>query len=284
MTDLVDLIAEVAVQVLHVVLLHLQQGSHLGIVIRISLLRVEGDDITLLRTVEELALLLVLDISGHDHGSLVGKTALLSVTLFVELTQLTCQCVVAAEGLCLLELATLRGVHLHLVVNELVVNLDIIIRDLVLVRQLSLHLRSHGNVEYELQITFLLEILRFLLLLIRQRLTQHLDLVLLDIAIKLLADQAVHFLHLHGGAILTLDHSHRHLTWTETRNLGLLTIVFQCLLNLLLIVGGLDDHSHNAIDFIRAIKCNFHLSLYLIILYVQILGCKSTIINQELRI
>ena len=264
MADLVDLITEVAVQVFHLLLVHFQQGSHLGVVVRIGLLGVEGNHVTLLCSVEEFALLVLLDIGGHNHCSLVAEAVFLRVTLLVEFAQGTCQRIVAAEGLGILEFTSLRSVHLHLVVDEFVVYLDIIIGQLVLVCQFGLHLRSDGNVEHELQVTFLLEVLGLLLLLVRQGLAQHLYLVLLDIAIEFLTNQAVHLVHLRGGTILTLNHSHGHLTRTEPRHLGLLTIVFQCLLNLLLIVCGLDDHSHDAIDFIRAIKCNFHLSLYLI--------------------
>ena len=55
--DFGHLEAEVALQILHLLLLHLQQCSNLSIVVGISLLQVEGDDVAGLGTLELLLLL-----------------------------------------------------------------------------------------------------------------------------------------------------------------------------------------------------------------------------------
>ena len=254
MTDLGDLIAEVSSQVLHVVLLYLQQGCHLSIVVGIGLLGVEGDDITRLGTVEELLLVLSLDIGRHDHTTLSGDTAFLGVTVLVELTQVTSEGIVTAEDVGLHELTCLRGVHLYLIVDQLVLHLDGVVVDLVLGAELSLELRGNGDIEHESQIGVLLEVLGHLLLLVGKGLAQHLDIVLLDVFVQLLTEELVHFLYLNGCSILLLNHTHRNHTWTETRHLCLLTIILQGLLYRFLVVCRLNGHRQQTIDLIGAIK------------------------------
>ena len=107
MTDLSDLIAEVGCQVLHLLLVNLQQGSHLGIILRIGLLRIEGNDVTGLGVVEELTLILILDIGRHHHTTLGRDTTLLRITLSVKLTQVTSDSVIATEHVGLHELTSL---------------------------------------------------------------------------------------------------------------------------------------------------------------------------------
>ena len=162
--DFRHLVAEVAVQVLHLLLVNLQQGGNLSIVVGIGLLGVEGDNVAGLATVEELALLLVLDIGRHDHTAVGSDAALQGVALLVQLAQVAGQRVVAAEDLTLDELAGLRGVHRHLVVDELVVHLDGIVVHLVATAQLSLELGSNSDVEHKGEGAVLLQVLRLLLL------------------------------------------------------------------------------------------------------------------------
>ena len=107
MTDLSNLVAEVCGQIFHLILLYLQKSCHLGIVVRISLLGVEGDDVTGFSTVEEFLLVFGLDIGRHHHTTLGCDTTFLGVTLFVELTQITGDGVITAEHLSLHELTSL---------------------------------------------------------------------------------------------------------------------------------------------------------------------------------
>ena len=275
-TDLSNLEAEVSIQILNLLLLNLQQGSNLSIVIGVSLLGVESDDVASLSTVEQLLLVVGLDVSRHNHGSLGSDTTFLGVTVLVKLAHVTSQCIVTAEYLSLNELTSLRCIHLYLIVEHLIINLDGVIVNLISASQLSLELRSYGNIEHECQIISVLKVLGYLLLLVWEGLTQHLDLVLTNILIQLLAQQLVNLVNLYCCAILLLNHSHGNHTWTESRNLCFLTIIFQLLLYCILIICLLNGHSQQTIDLVGALKRNFHLLMYLFIIYIQILGCKST--------
>ena len=151
-----------------------------------------------------------------------------------------------------------RCIHLHLLVDDLIVNGDIVEVDLVLVGQLDLELRSHGNVEYKSIGCFTLNI-HSLLLVAGHGFAEHLDLVLVYILVDLLAQELVDHVHLHGGTILALDHAHGHHSLTETRHLSLLAVVFQCLLDILLIISLLYSQRHQSIHFVWILKCYFHL-------------------------
>ena len=60
--DLCNLIAEVSSKILSLLTLNLKKSSNLAIVLWISLLWVESDDITWLATIEKLLLILNLDV------------------------------------------------------------------------------------------------------------------------------------------------------------------------------------------------------------------------------
>ena len=61
-------------------------------------------------------------------------------------------------------------------------------------------------------------------------LTKHIDLILFDVLIKLLAYETVDNVNLYLSANLTLDQTEWCLTWTETWYISLLTIVLKLLL------------------------------------------------------
>ena len=144
--------------------------------------------------------------------------------------------------------------------------------------ELSLEVGSHGNVEHESERAVAGQVLRLLLLLVGQRLAQHLNLILTHILIELLAQQTVHFVHLYGCAILLLNQTHRHHAGTEAGHLSLLAIIFQLFLHLLLIVGGLNGDGHQAVHLVVTFKLNIHFYLRFNYLRFTILflGCKIT--------
>ena len=179
--DLGNLESEVTLVVFHLFLLNLQQARYLDIALRIGLAGIPSDDVTQLTAVKQLLLVVHLHILRHQHG--VGN---LNAT--VHLAQVTLQHVTLL-GIKLLNLLILTGtalIHLHLLVDELVVNGDVIERNLVLTAQLSLKLRGYGNVELKCQGLVALEVEGFLLL-AGEGLTQHLNLVLTNIFVQLLA-------------------------------------------------------------------------------------------------
>ena len=155
------------------------------------------------------------------------------------------------------------GIHIHLLVYQFVVHLDGIVVNLIVAAQLNLKFGSHGNVEDERIGSILLHIHR-LLLLRRQGIAQHLNLILLNILVDLLAYELVNLIHFHAGSHLTLNQAHWYLTCTETWHIGLLTIILQCLLDIFLEVCLLYRDGHQAIHFVGILECYFHLVLYLI--------------------
>ena len=253
--DLCDLIGEVALVVLHVLFLDLQQGRHLHVALRICLAGIPGDDVAQLSAIEEFLLVVHLHILGHQHCVGNGDATLFHITLLVQLTQVALQHVTLlwVKLLSLLVLSCTLLVHLHLLVDEFIVNSDVIVVDLILTTQRSLELRSHSDVELESQRIVALEV-QCLLLVTWQGLTQHLDVVLTNILIEFLTQHLVHHVHLHGCPILALDQTHWRHAGAEARNVSTLTIVFQGLLDLSLIVVFLQSNGHQTINLVRSLK------------------------------
>ena len=279
--NLSDLESEVASVLTNLLLINLHHGSNLYVALRISLAGIPCDDITQLTTVEELLLVVNLDVLRHQHS-----VSNLNTTLNAYLAQVTLQHVALfrVESLYLLVVTGTALIHLNLLVNELVVNGNVIERHLVLATQLGLELRSHSDIELEFQRLVALEI-QLSLLVAGERLAQHMDFVILDIAIELLAQHLVYHVNLDAGTKLTLNHAHRSLTRTKSGNLCTLAVIFQSLLDFWLIVSRLQCDSHQTIHLIRSFKLNIHLLLYLInYIYVFRKLAAKVVINYELCI
>ena len=116
-------------------------------------------------------------------------------------------------------------IHIYLLVDELVVYRDVVVVHLVLAANLGLEGGSYGNVELKLQGTVALEV-QLCLLVAGQRLAKHLNLVLTNISVQLLAQHLVHHVHLDLSAELALYHAHRSHAGTETGDVSTLAIVF----------------------------------------------------------
>ena len=268
--------------VLHVVLLNLHQARHLNVALGISLAGIPGNDVTQFGTVKQFLLVFHLDILRHQHcvSNLNGT---------IHLAQVTLQhiALLSVIGLHLLILAGTVLIHLHLLVDKLVIHLDVIVVHLVLTAQLSLELRGYGDIELEGQRVCILQILG-LLSGIGQRLTQHLYLILADVLIQLLAQHLVHHVHLDSSTILALNHAHRGLTGTESRNVSTLTIVFQSLVYLSLVVVFLQRDGHQTIHLVRSFKCNIHLAfipyLYYYMRFYLTYGCSVQLCNERAKV
>ena len=266
-----NLIAEVSRQAGHLFLLHLEQRSHFNVAIGVSLLRVEGDDVAQLAALKELLLVVRLDVVGHKHRALDGNATLLGVALLVKLAQVALQHVVCLVFLHLVIVAGARREHVNLAVDYVVVNGDSVVVYGVLVGQRGVHLGSNGYVKLERVGSVLLQVDR-LLRLVGQRLAEHLDVVVLHIFIYFLAEELVDFVHLHGRAILLLNHPHRHHAHAEARHVGLLAVVLQCLLDIVLIVSLFYGQGDKSVHLVRIFKCNFHLSFFM--LFLMIIKCE----------
>ena len=268
--------AEVTLVVLHFVFLDLQQRRHLSVVVGIGLPGVEGDDVAHLGTLKELLLIVHLNIIGHQHGTSHLKTAFLSVALLVELAQVTLEKIALLIAVSLLVFACTRCEHVDLLVDQLVVNSYIIVHNLILSVELHLEFGGHGNIEHEGIRSGLLQILRFLLL-GSHGLTEHLNLVILDILVDLLTHKFVDGIHLNRCAKLPLNQSHRNHSGTEAGVVGFLAIVLQCLLDIVLVVSLFDSEGQQTIHLVGILKRNLHLLVYYFILLCYCLSAPQSL-------
>ena len=141
-------------------------------------------------------------------------------------------------------LAEAVGVRLDLLVDHLVGCLDDVLRDLVLAVQLGIELRSYSDIEGEGVGVLVVEI-HVTLLCIRQRITQDLQFVVLDVLVQAFAHFLVQYVCQDALAVHFLYQTRRHHTRTEARHLGFVAHLFELLCNLFLIVCRLDHDRHH---------------------------------------
>ena len=125
--------------------------------------------------------------------------------------------------------------------------------NLIISVDFNIDFRSYGNVEYEFERTVLLQILLHLSF-IGQRITKHGYLVVNDVAIELITQNLVDYVHFYLHAKLALNHANRSLSLAESRNVGLLAVVLQGLIYLTLIVILFDGDFQYTIDFVWIFK------------------------------
>ena len=250
--NLRNLIAEITLVLVLLLTVHFQQSSNLSAAI-VSFVRIEGDDVTGLGTLEELLLVIVLQILGHDGSALNSQATLLGVAVLIELAQVTLQHVALLIGLAVGVLAEAALEHLHLTVDERVVDSDVVVVDGVLGVERDVELGSHGDVKHKGVGSRLLQVLR-LLLLRGERLAQHVHLVVGKIFVNLVTDDLVDDVHLHCAAKLATDEAHGHHAGTEARHVGTLAVVLQFLFYVILVVILLDSNGQQTIDLIGILK------------------------------
>ena len=266
--DFCNLEAELWLQVLNSFTLNLQEWRNLSIVLWISLLRVECDYITELSIVEEILLLVNLDVARHQDRTLYSDTTFLGIAIFIKLTQVTLQKVILLVLLSLLIATCTLSVHINLLIENLIINCDVIIINLVATIESYLELWSNSDIKHKCERSTILQV-SWLLLLWWERLTEHLDIVVLYILVNLLTNELVDSFHFYRWTELTLNHTHRSLTRTETWNISLLTIIFQCLLDIILVIFLFDNEGQKTINLVRIFKWNFHLDIcYFIIVNI----------------
>ena len=229
----------------NLVLLDFQKCRDFYVVVGISSHRVESDDIAQLGTVKEFFLVFYFDVLRHQRSTLNGNAAFERIVVLVQLTEVALQHITLfrIESIHLVVVAGTALEHLDLLVNQLVVNGNLIVVNLVLAVQFNLELRCDGNVELELIRSFLFQI-NTLLGLRGHRLAQHLDFVVGYVFLEILTQDSVDDIHLYLHAVLPLDQAHRHLSRTETGNIGTLAIILERLLDLILVISFLNSDGH----------------------------------------
>ena len=156
--DFCNLVAELRLQVLDSITLNLQKLRNLCIVVWISLLRVESDDIAYLSVIEEVFLLLYLDITWHHNSTLNGDTTFLGVTILIEFTQITLQHIVSLIRLCLLIASSTRCIHINLLVKNLIIYSNVVVINLVTARKCNLEFWCYCDIKHKCVRTILLNV------------------------------------------------------------------------------------------------------------------------------
>ena len=240
----------------NLVFLYLQERCHFRIILWISLARIECNDVAELCALEEFLLVFHLNILWHHHRSLYGYTAFECVSVCVELAEVALQhiallCVIAIYGLVV---ACTACEHIHLLVDELVVNLNFVVVNSIFICQLGLELGSHSDVKLEhVRCLTVFYIHRFLCL-VRHRLSEHLNLIVYDVFLEVFSDDFVDCIHLHRCTNLAFNHFHRSLSRTESRNVCLLAIILECLLYFFFVICLFNSQSHQTVDFVGIFK------------------------------
>ena len=87
-----------------------------------------------------------------------------------------------------------------------------------------------------------------------ERIAEHLDLVVSDVAGQLLIEETLHYLSLDSRTKLALDHAHGSLSHAEAGNIGLLTIILELLVYLFLIICLFKRNGQQSTYFFRGFK------------------------------
>ena len=146
-----------------------------------------------------------------------------------------------------------RGVHVYLPIDDLVIYLDVVIVQSVLVAEGNVYLGSHGDIKFHGIWRRLLHVDR-LLAVGGHGLTQELYVVFCQVIIDFSAYQIVDGIHLHGSSVLTLYHADGSLARAEAWYAGPLAIIFQCLLDICLVIFFLHGDGQQAIHLVLDVK------------------------------
>ncbi|EJX02968.1 hypothetical protein EVA_08924 [gut metagenome] len=244
--DFVNLEREVTVVTCNLFLLDLQKRCNFCVAAFVSLARIESDDIVHLSVSEDTLLVVVLEVEWHQRSSFDNDTAFLRLVVFVQFCQDTTEDVAIFVRFNLFRVTAALSELVNLFSNLFVVDFDIVVSDLVFVVQSSCKFWSQCNVEYEYEVILVFDILWFLLF-ARKGFAQHVDVVFLDVCVKLFAEQFVHFVSLSLSTIHLLYQSCRYLTWTEAWHLSLLADRLDSFLYVLFVVSLNHIHSDHCV-------------------------------------
>ena len=222
---------EVAVQVLDFVFLQVKQRGYLCLVLE-SLHRIEGDHVVNLCALEELGLLLV------SHVLRVEDSVLLYNTAFLLLGQRAAQNVTVLYLVGIYILTEALGVRVNLVIHHLVVNGDSVCCQFVLAGQFGIELLRYSDVEGEGELGIVVQIHRWRELIVGQRVTEDVELLLLNVLVEFFGNLVVQHVSQDALAVHLFDQSCGHHTFAEARYVSLLTDLTDLLGYCLLVIGG----------------------------------------------
>ena len=161
------------------------------------------------------------------------------------------------------------------VVVHLLLDLDLVVGQLVLLRQVELDLRSLADLEHELELLAVVEV-EGTLLLRGDHIAQIVDILLLEILENGVRRLAVGLLGQHALAVHFPDDAHGDHARTEARNVGLALVLAQCLVDLLRVIllahGNLDERG----VLLALFSYDIHIESVVILFSLSESGCKDT--------
>ena len=133
--DFVHLIGKLACVVGSLFLSHLEQGGELGVTTSVSLGGVEGEDIVHLGSGEDVLLLLVFEIGGHECSVLNDEAAILGLTILVQFCENTANEVALLVLVDVFVVASTTSELLHLVFQFFFAHLNVVVFHVVVGRE-----------------------------------------------------------------------------------------------------------------------------------------------------
>ena len=222
-SDFFYLEAEIRLHVFCNFLVNLQQRTQFSSMSVISHIRIEHQYIIYFCISKNSFLIVVLHVSRHQYCSFYLDTTFFCVAFFVQLCQQTFQHIIIFVSVYLIILASALSIHLHLVVDHFVRNFDSIIIYFIFSTYFCFKFRCQSNVEYEIEFFHCIEINILLLFFVRQRLAQHIHLIFFNIIVNSFLQCLIHNLCNYRLTIHLFNKTCRNHTFTESRNLCLLT-------------------------------------------------------------
>ena len=163
------------------------------------------------------------------------------------------------------------GIRLHLLVDHLFGSLDRVLRQFVLSRQFGVELRCYSDVKTKGKGVVVIQI-NTRSVLAGQRITEDLNLVVLDVLLQTFAYFLVQYVGQDTFAVHLLYQTCRNHSRTETGHLRFLTHLFQLFGYFFLIISRLDRNRYHAIQVFQFTLFNFHYTIILNMITKNIFG------------
>ena len=206
---------------------NLQQRRKLGCITVPCGIRIEHEYVVHLCVGKDSFLVVVLHISRHHHGTFHLNTAFFGIAFCIQFGEQTFQHIVIGISVHLFVFTITLRISLYLVVNHFFGYINRIVIHFIGGSNLSFEFRRQSYVEQEFKFFHCVEVNGFLLVFIRQRLAQHIHLIILNILIYGIRKKLINLFSQYRLTIHLLHQAHRNHTFTETGDLSFLTEVLQ---------------------------------------------------------
>ena len=167
----------------------------------------------------------------HADGAVAGDAAFQHVAVAVELGKGADKHVVGLRLVRVGHLAVTALQVCDLALNGGLVHFDFVAGELGTFAKLEAQLGRETHFVVEGEISGVVPVSSVLGLLAGDGVAEHVQLVFLNVVLKLLAEHLVQLLGQHGLAVLTTNELHGHFPFAEPRHLGLLLVTLQRAVN-----------------------------------------------------